>query len=132
MATAPSRSPLQEQELFAGYSAEPRAFGEYAALMAAFVTSFGVAVAAAQRRHGQLPERISARDVVMGGVATQRLSRLITKDKVTSVVRAPFTREEGRDGPGEVAERPRGGRLRRTIGELTRSDTTPSNPPGAW
>jgi Protein of unknown function (DUF1360) len=92
MSTAAAQSPLQRSEPFAGYSSEPRAFAEYAALMAAFATSFGVAVAAAQRRRGQLPERIGAADVVMAGVATQKLSRLIAKDRVTSVVRAPFTR----------------------------------------
>jgi hypothetical protein len=116
--SAAAPSPLQRTEPFAGYSAEPRALGEYAALMAAFATSFGVAVAAAQRRRGKLPQRIEARDVVMAGVATQKLSRLIAKDRVTSVVRAPFTREEGPAGAAEVSEVPRGGRPRRAIGEL--------------
>jgi hypothetical protein len=118
MPTAAAPSPLQRAEPFTGYSSEPRALGEYAAMMAAFATSFGVAVAAARRRRGTLPERIGAGDVVMAGVATQKLSRLIAKDRVTSVVRAPFTREEGPGGPAEVSEVPRGGRVRRAIGEL--------------
>ena len=118
MSTAAAESPLQRAEPFRGYSSEPRALGEYAAMMAAFATSFGVALAAAQRRRGKLPERIDASDVMMAGVATQKLSRLIAKQRVTSVVRAPFTREEGPGGPAEVTETPRGGRIRRSIGEL--------------
>jgi hypothetical protein len=113
-----AESGLHGHEPFRGYSDRPRALGEYAALIAGFATSFGVAVAAARRRRGELPERIEPRDVVMAGVATQKLSRLITKDRVTSVVRAPFTREDGA-GPGpEMSEHPRGGGPRRAVGEL--------------
>lgn len=79
--------------------------GGYAALMVAFATSFGVAVAAAQRRRGRLPERVAPLDVAMAGLATQKLSRLIAKDPVTQPVREPFTR--GRRGT-----------LRRAMGEL--------------
>jgi len=109
---------LDARPPFRGYSSEERALGEYAALIATFASAFGVALAAARHRRGELPERVGAGDVVMAGIATQKLSRLIAKDRVTSVVRAPFAREEGRAGPGEVSERPRGGRVRRAIGEL--------------
>jgi hypothetical protein len=43
---------------------------------------------------------------------------IMTKSRVTSVVRAPFTRCEKSAGAGEVEERPRGRGLRRAIGEL--------------
>jgi Protein of unknown function (DUF1360) len=43
---------------------------------------------------------------------------IMTKSRVTSVVRAPFTRYEKSAGAGEVEERPRGRGLRRAIGEL--------------
>ncbi|MDQ6914946.1 MAG: DUF1360 domain-containing protein, partial [Actinomycetota bacterium] len=73
----------------------------------------------ALRRSGrELPERIAADDVLLLGVATHKLSRLIARDRVTSVVRAPFTREEGSEGGVEVTEKPRGRRFRRAIGEL--------------
>ena len=110
--------PLQRHEPFRGYASDERALPEYAAMIAGFATAFGVSVAAARRRRGQLPEAIGARDVVMAGIATQKLSRLIAKDRVTSVVRAPFTRLEGEEGPAEVSESPRGGRVRQAIGEL--------------
>ena len=54
----------------------------------------------------------------MAGVATHKLSRLVTKDKVTGVLRAPFTRYEGSAGPAEIEESPRGLGLRYAIGEL--------------
>ena len=51
-------------------------------------------------------------------VATHKLSRTLAKDRVTSAVRAPFTRFEGDAGPGEVSEVARGRGLRRAVGEL--------------
>lgn len=53
------------------------------------------------------------------GIATHKLSRTITRDWVTSVLRAPFTRLEGQaELPKEVSESARGRGLRRAIGEL--------------
>jgi hypothetical protein len=51
-------------------------------------------------------------------VATHHAARLITKDKVTSVARAPFTEYERSGDPGEVEEHPRGHGVRKAIGEL--------------
>jgi hypothetical protein len=51
-------------------------------------------------------------------VPTHKVSRLITKDKVTSVVRAPFTEFQEKGGPAEVEERARGTGVRKVIGEL--------------
>jgi hypothetical protein len=55
---------------------------------------------------------------LLAGVATHKLSRVITKDRVTSPLRAPFTEFEEEGGPGEIEEEPRGRGLRRAIGEL--------------
>jgi hypothetical protein len=71
------------------------------------------------RRSGHpLPERIEGRDLVLLGVATHKLSRLIAKDKIMAFARAPFTEYERKGGPAEVEERARGEGLRRTAGEL--------------
>jgi hypothetical protein len=78
---------------------------------------FAAALAAAER-HGRLPERPEPGDVMLIGVASHKLSRMITKDRITSFVRAPFTEYEAPGGPGEVEERPRGKGLRRAVGEL--------------
>jgi uncharacterized protein DUF1360 len=108
-----------EEGVLEGY-APPREqppFGAYAGFTAAFNAAFAGALAAAARS-GKLPERIEPGDVVLLGVATHKLSRLITKDRVMAFARAPFTEYEQPGGPGEVEERPRGKGLRRAIGEL--------------
>ena len=101
-----------------GYSDEPRPLGSYALLVALFnalVVGFLLAV---RRSSRELPERIAVGDVLLLGAATHKLSRLVTKNKPTSALRAPFTEYEGPAGRGEVEEKPRGEGLRRAIGEL--------------
>jgi hypothetical protein len=92
-------------------------FGSYALFTTVFNGAFGAALAAAGRS-GRLPERVEAGDVVLVGVASHKLSRVITKDRITSFVRAPFTEYQAPGGPGEVEERARGRGLRRAVGEL--------------
>ncbi|MGE5527341.1 MAG: DUF1360 domain-containing protein [Methanosarcina sp.] len=72
----------------------------------------------AKRQGRELPERVDGRDVLLLGVASHKLSRLISKDKVTSPLRAPFTELEGSGGPGELEESARGTGARKAIGEL--------------
>ena len=50
----------------------------------------------------RLPERFGAGDALLLGAATAQLSRLLAKDRVTSVLRAPFTRFKDDTGYGEV------------------------------
>ncbi len=78
-----------------------------------------VAFAEWMRRSGrELPERIGAADLLLVTVGTHKLSRLITKDRVTSALRRPFTRYQEDGGPGEVEEEARGRGMRRALGEL--------------
>jgi len=112
-------TPLHERRPFAGHSPEqPRPLGGYGVLMSAFLAAAGGF--SVWRRHsgGTLPERPSPSDLALVTVATHKVSRLVTKDRVTSTVRAPFTRFEDDAGPGEVSEAARGRGLRRAIGEL--------------
>jgi hypothetical protein len=52
-------------------------------------------------------------------VATHKASRLISRDRVTGAVRAPFTElEDGASVPRGTNERPAGSGPRRAIGEL--------------
>lgn len=97
---------------------EERPLGSYAVLMSVFGIAFGGGLLAARRRGHELPQHIAASDVILTGIATQKLSRLLTKTKVTSALRAPFTRYEGPAGQAEVHEQPRGTGLRRSVGEL--------------
>ena len=107
-------------ESLAGY-APPRErppLAAYATFAAVFHGAMAGAVMAAKRSGRDLPQRVDPGDVVLIGTASYQLSRLITKKKVTAFVRAPFTELEGKGGPAELEEKPRGSGLRRALGEL--------------
>jgi hypothetical protein len=97
---------------------EHRPLGAYAVLTGAFGASLAGALVAARATGRELPERWSAQDLVLAGLATHKVSRLITKDKITSAVRAPFTRFQEKSGHGELEEAARGRGMRYAMGEL--------------
>ena len=97
---------------------EERPLGSYSVLTATFGAGFAGALLAAHRRGHPLPGQFSAKDVVLTGIATHKLSRLIARDKVTSFARAPFTRFQQKAGHAEVDEEPRGSGMKLAIGEL--------------
>jgi hypothetical protein len=110
---------VQDLGPFAGHSPQDeRPLGGYAVLtgvFAALAGGFSVWFRASGR---DLPERVDGRDLALITVATHKASRLVAKDRVTSTVRAPFTRYEDDEGPSEVSEAARGRGLRRAVGEL--------------
>ena len=55
---------------------------------------------------------------MLAAAATHKLSRLLTRDPVTSPLRAPFASYEGTAGPAELAEDVRGHGAQKTVGEL--------------
>jgi|1185.fasta_scaffold06982_5 hypothetical protein len=93
------------------------AYPGYAALTGVFTLGTGAAIALLDRS-GRLPKRFSTGDIALLGVATYQLSRTITRDRVTAFLRAPFAREGGSVGRGEVESEVRGSGARRVIGEL--------------
>jgi Protein of unknown function (DUF1360) len=97
---------------------EPKPLVGYAVLTAAFNGLVGTYVWAHRRSGRELPQRVPVGDFLMMAVGTQKLSRLIAKDRVTSFLRSPFTRYQGDAGPSEVSEEPRGTGLHLAIGEL--------------
>jgi hypothetical protein len=101
-----------------GYAHEHRPLAGYAALVVSSSAAFAAGVVAARRARGELPERYDPWDLVLVGTATHKISRTITKEKVTSFIRAPFTRYQEPAGFGELDEQPRGRGLRLAIGEL--------------
>lgn len=111
--------PAEQQGPLAGHSPQQeRPLASYATLSGIFL-ALGGAFAAWLRRSGRsLPDRVAASDLALVTVGTHKASRLISKDRVTSAVRAPFTRFEGDAGPGEVDEAARGRGFRRALGEL--------------
>jgi hypothetical protein len=103
---------------YAAPAGEQRPLGGYAILSGAFAAALAGALAAARPSGRELPERLPLQDVVLAGVATHKVSRLIAKDKVTSFLRAPFTRFQEKAGHGELEEEARGSGLRLATGEL--------------
>lgn len=101
--------------LVAGYGRESH-LGPYLVLVGSYVTFSVVGAATAVRRRGRT--RVTFTDGALLAVGAFRLSRLVSKNKVAGVVRAPFTRwVEPGDG-AEVNEAPRGEGMRHAIGEL--------------
>jgi uncharacterized protein DUF1360 len=97
---------------------QERPLGSYAILTGVYGAGFAGSLIALRARDYELPERLRPRDVLLVGIATHKLSRLIAKDKVTSFIRAPFTRYQEASGQGEVDEEPCGHGMRLAIGEL--------------
>lgn len=113
-------SALKTPEVVAGY-ADPQErppFLPYLAFMSVFGTLVSTALLIAHRQGRELPAKIGASELMLVGTASHKLSRLISKDKVTSPIRAPFTELEGKGGPAELEERSRGKGLQKAIGEL--------------
>ncbi|MBV9312074.1 MAG: DUF1360 domain-containing protein [Solirubrobacterales bacterium] len=100
-----------------GQQRRRKPLGGYAVLTLTFNASVAALALAQARSRRSLPERIPAGDIVLLGLGTFKLSRLITKDKVTSFVRSPFTREQPKP-EGELDEAPTGRGVRYAIGEL--------------
>jgi hypothetical protein len=98
-------------------SGDERPLTSYALLDALFVGGFGAALLRAARS-GRLPEEIPLSDVVLVGAAAHKVSRLLTRSKAASVLRAPFTEYKGPGNVGEINEQPRGNGMRRALGEL--------------
>src|SRR5437764_7159088 len=88
----------------------------YATLLAAYGGMFGAVFGNLLSRSDVANPRPA--DAVMLGIATHKIGRIITKDWVTSPLRAPFTEYVGSAGAGEVNERSRGHGLQRAVGDL--------------
>lgn len=70
------------------------------------------------RRNERGDGRLKTRDLIMVGIATHKLSRTITRDKVTAGIRSPFARFKEPGDLGEVIDEPRGKGLQYEIGTL--------------
>lgn len=98
---------------------EDRPLGGYAVVMAVYAALVAGAAGLAAATGRRPPTIIGAWDVTLLALGTHKLSRTITKDAVTSPLRAPFTTYAETGGPGEVMEEVRtASRLRHSVGEL--------------
>ncbi|KAB8193529.1 DUF1360 domain-containing protein [Nonomuraea phyllanthi] len=92
---------------------QDRPLGGYVRILAAYGGTVAVAAAATMLAGRRVPERVGVMDILLMAACTHKMSRRLSKDPVTSPLRAPFTRYEGNGGPAEVKEEPRG-----AVGEL--------------
>ncbi|MBA3386741.1 MAG: DUF1360 domain-containing protein [Chthoniobacterales bacterium] len=115
--TASATIQREARSLFEGYSKTPRPLGGYAALVAVFTVGLAGAFAATQENEDELP-KLSWSDLLLFGIATHKLSRIATKDLVTSPFRAPFVKFKKSAGAGEVEEEARGEGLQEAVGDL--------------
>jgi hypothetical protein len=88
-----------DREIDAYSAGHERPLRPYGAFMTLYGAAVGGLVLYGRHRKVALPERIGAGDIVLLSVATHRLSRLVSKDSIASVVRAPFTRYSSRRAP---------------------------------
>ncbi len=90
-----------ESSLVRGYArdaGDERPLKGYALVLAGYAGAAGAVALAARLLHRRLPERPAPGDLVLLALATHKLSRLLTKDAVTSPLRAPSPRSRGRPG----------------------------------
>ena len=109
-----------DSESWRGYGAKKDVMplGGYGVLMGIFGGAL-IGFLAWANRKAKLPACLGLGDVLLLGVGTHKLTRIVTKDWVTSPLRAPFVEYKGSaDISGEVTEKSRGHGLRRAMGDL--------------
>ena len=105
--------------IFEGYSeGEEVSLLSYGVLAGVFNLIFAVFLLVARGSGRPLPERVDAKDLALLGMATHKLSLVGAEDAVASPLRAPFTELREKESPKKLDEEPRGGGLRRSVGEL--------------
>ena len=96
---------------------EEQLLAEYATLLGFYVASVAVLTGVAVEQN-RLPRRFGLLDLALLGIATHKLSRIVAKDRITGILRAPFVNYICSAGAGEVEEEPRGRGIQRGIGHL--------------
>lgn len=100
-----------------GYAGKDTPLASYAILAGLYSLWTGSLLLAESRKPTGL-SGLSANELLLLGVATHKLSRLIAKDRVISPLRAAFTRFDKSAGAGELEEDARGEGMQKAIGQL--------------
>jgi hypothetical protein len=90
----------------------------YLTVMSVFGSALAGVGLLGRARVRSLPESYDVQDLILGAIATHKFARLVTKDGVTTPLRAPFTEFEENAGSAEVNESPRPEHARHVVGEL--------------
>jgi hypothetical protein len=93
-----------------------RPLGAYLTVMATYGGLVGGLTLVGRRLRRAGPPGVL--DIMLAGVAAHKVARLISKDPVTSPLRAPFTRYLGTSGEAELSEEVRGTGMQKAVGEL--------------
>lgn len=96
---------------------EEQLLAEFAGMLGFYVAAAAVLTGIAVERKA-FPRRFGLLDLALLGVATHKLSRILAKDRITGIIRAPFVCYIKSAGAGEVEEEPRGRGIQRGIGTL--------------
>ena len=121
----PSSAPIAEQadhavrSATAGYSDQSQPLGAYLTLTGTFGAFVSGLAGAMWLSGSKLPEKPKLGEILLLGIATHKLARLITKDMVTAPLRAPFVQFKEFTGEGEVEEESRrDGGVKEAVGDL--------------
>lgn len=90
----------------------------YLTLLGVFNSALAGLLAINETKKQTENERANLTDLLVLGLATFKLARVIAKDRVTSPLRAPFVEYEAPDGTSEVKEKSRGKNMQRAVGDL--------------
>lgn len=90
----------------------------YLTLLGVFNSALVGLLAASEAKKQTETEKAGFDDLLLLGLATFKLARIIAKDRVTSPLRAPFTEYIEPNGTSEVKEKSRGAGLQRAVGDL--------------
>ena len=80
---------------------EEQLLAEYATLLGCYLASAAVLTGIAVQQH-RLPKKFGLLDLALLGIATHKLSRIVAKDRITGILRAPFVSYIRSVGAGEV------------------------------
>lgn len=91
--------------------------GGYAALLAAHLGALAGTLAVLRKRGIELGT-LDGRELILAGVGTYKLSRVISRSWIGTALRAPFTRYVKQGSGPEVKETARGEGLQEAVGDL--------------